>query len=305
MVNQVPVDTHSIARLGQKYYGETPHPIRPLPSATNDVYLLKFRQHPKKVVKVFKRSDEGVHRELYLYKFLAQKNIPVPQVEHFDTTRSTIAQPWLSMDALGQSLHQLYWDRLYRYFGQSVLKRLFAEAGSAFAYIHNIQPEQSLIASTGMHVGNFRADLERKLISSINQLSKKERLEHSDIPKIERLFSQAQDSDEISLCHFDFGPKQLLIKRQKIAGVIDWEAARFSNPVYDFAKCELKLKLHYNLAGEFRHGYTQVRSLPDNYEELKKPYQLVAVLIMLKSLSQNSEEYGKYQQLLRELLTQS
>lgn len=305
MVNQAPIDTHSIALLAQKYYGETPHAIRPLASATNYVYLLKFRQYPAKVIKVFKRHDNAIQKELYFYKFLSQKNIPVPQVEHFDVTQSVIPHSWLSMNALGRSLHKIYWNRGYRYLGQAILKRLFISAGETFANIHNIHADELQAVDTEIYVRNSRADLEKQLISYINQLAEKNRLDQSTISKVENLFSKLQDSKEISLCHLDFAPAQLLVNRFRISGVIDWESSCFFNPVYDFAKCELKLKLKYNLADAFRQGYLRMRTLPDNYEEIKKPYQLVAVLRMLKSLPESCEQYSTYQTLLQELLTQA
>lgn len=303
MTTQTPVSDHNITDIAQQYYGESPIAIRKLESSTNYVYLLKFRKQPKKVIKIFKRDNNSIQRELCLYKLLEEKHIPVPKVEYFDTSKSAIPYSWLSMGALGQSLHKLYWHPVYRRFGKVVLRRLFSKAGASLAHVHNIQLEQQgILTETGIIVRPFRDQLENQFVACVDQLVADGCLERTDVVKAEQLFSKFQDSTETSLCHFDFSPKQLLIDGFNISGIIDWEASRASYSVYDFAKCELKFKLHYSMFDAFQRGYYQVRSMPDNYDEIKKPYQLTMILAMLKSVSETSETYGKYRKLLDQLL---
>lgn len=304
MVTQTSFSSHHVAAIAQQYYGESPVATKKLSSSTNYVYLLKFRRQPKKIIKVFKQDNDKIQRELCLYNLLAKKHIPAPKVEFFDTSKSTIPHSWLSMDVLGQSLHRLYLHPLYHRLGKAFLRQLFRKAGVAFAHVHNIQLEQQgTLTDTGIVVKSFRNQLEDQFSSCVNQLIAQGRLERTDVIKAEQLFSKFQDSDETSLCHFDFTPKQLLVDGFNISGIIDWEASRSSSSVYDFAKCELKLKMHYSMFDAFQRGYYQVRSMPENYDEIKKPYQLVTVLAMLKSLSETSTQYGKYRRILDRLLT--
>lgn len=300
---KTPPSSSCVAAIAQQYYGENPVAMRKLGSSSNYVYLLKFRKQPKKVIKIFKRDNNNVAREMYLYNLLAKNNIPVPKVEYFDTSKSILPYSWLSMNSLGQSLHKLYWHPIYSRLGKAVLRQLFFKAGASFAQVHTVQLEQQgRLTDTGIQVKPFREHLEDQFVSCIDQLIAKNRLEQTDVIKAEKLFSTFQDSNETSLCHFDFSPKQLLTDGFNIIGIIDWEASRSSYSVYDFAKCELKLKMHYGMFESFKRGYFRHRPMPDNYDEIKKPYQLSIVLAMLKSLPENSERYIEYRKILDQLL---
>lgn len=292
--------------IASQVYGEKSVQLKRFSSASNIVFGMKFGSQTKIVKFIQSQNMQSIDKEICIHKLLKQYDIPCVEIEKYDDSRSLVPYPWYTMSESGKSLHQIYWARSYRLLRKRQLRQLFVQAGRTFAKIHAIQVSPSAIGEKA-NTADLQGALEVNFNKCMAILSQQNRLEGIDIHKLEQIIADLRNSDLLSLCHLDYGPHQLLIKNKKISSVIDWEGAHIFSSWYDLAKCELKFKLRYKkLFDDFCLGYQQICPIPDDYEHFKKPYQVIEVLVMLKSLvSERSPLYLQYRQKLDELMLEA
>lgn len=76
-----------------------------------------------------------------------------------------------------------------------------------------------------------------------------------------------------SLIHYDVADHNLMFQKDKITGLIDWEAIVASDPVIDIASCPT-WKTHYPRLKELLEGYQSVAELPKDFDERYNLYRL-------------------------------
>lgn len=80
----------------------------------------------------------------------------------------------------------------------------------------------------------------------------------------EKLMECTFSPDGPCLVHFDYRPGNLLVKDNKIVGLIDFESARGASADIDFTKMQEYLwQVYPGTKEQFLTGYTSVRPLPD------------------------------------------
>jgi Ser/Thr protein kinase RdoA (MazF antagonist) len=281
-----------IIEIAEKCYGEKPRIKKQYPSENNSVYLLQFKESEKVIKIAGRKYDWVIDKEIYLFNLLKQKHIPVPKVEFFDTVGKFIPHHWLIMNKAGdKELNQFFWSKAGNF------DELCLESGRIFARIHSITfKKQGFILVNKVQEESFY-DYSKKLFEErTHSLVRSKKLTKQEVSKARKVFDDFSDSPEKCLCHNDFGPWQVLVRDNKISGVIDWEFARSSSSVYDFAKSELMTNTwsgKFNLFRTVRKGYESIRKLPKDYDNIRRPYQIVEALNMMNFFKDRKRKFAK------------
>jgi len=279
-------DLAKIKKVSDFYYKEVPV-IKSFKSENNYVFLLKFKNF-EKVIKLCSPNDSWkVEKEIYLFELLSDNHVPVPKVDYSET-EGLIGESWYIMDNLGdENLNDLFKR------SEEKSKYLFFELGQLFARIHKIKFDfQGQIYGRDIEKQSFSDSYRNSFEKSSKLLFSKGKISEKELINAKNIFSNFVDSNQRSLCHDDFGPWQAIIKDGKISGIIDWEWARVSNPVYDFSKSELLIDLWSGNFDEFQRGYESVTNLPKDYNKIKLPYQIVELMNMMVYFLDNSKNFN-------------
>jgi len=289
-----------VLKICEKHYSKKPVNIRKYHSSNNDVYLLIFRDF-ERVLKIAKPENGWmVDKELYIFDMVSKGGIPVPRIEHFDTTCSLLPNHYYIATKIGnRDLNQLYNS------GEDV-KNLFVGAGKIFAKIHSIKfSKQGFILADKIERKKFLEDIKSESNWSLKKLHKSGKISAKNVEMVSDIVSKSRDQKEACLCHHDFGPHHILIENKKISGVIDWEWAKSSSSIYDIAKTEILTNL---FAGNFNlilEGYKKVRKIPKDYDHIKESYQLVEIVKLMQFFNEikpNKKIFEKCKGLFRSIV---
>ncbi len=287
-------------KLAEKFYNKKAV-IKRIKSENNYVFLLNFGDS-KKIIKIEKSiGDESwrLKKEVYLISKLKKTIIPLPSIEHYDFSGKIIPNPWIIMERMGdKDLNKLFTTK-----NNSEIKDLFRELGRYLAEIHKINfDKQGFIFHDSIEEEVFKDYINNSWKNAGEKLVKSGKIEREILDKAERIILKFRDSNECKLCHNDFGSWQAIIRDKKISAIIDWELARSSDPVYDYAKSELMLSIWSGNVKEFREGYEEVNKLPLDYEKISIPYKVLESLKIMAFFIENKSNFNKAKKMLLKLL---
>ena len=287
-------------KLAEKFYNKEVI-IKRIKSENNYVFLLDLGDS-KKVLKIEKsigNESWRLKKEVYLISKLKKTTIPLPNIEHYDFSGKVIPNPWIIMEHMGdKDLNKLFTTK-----NNSEIKDLFRELGRYLAEIHKISfNKQGFIFHDNIEKEVFEDYINNSLKTSRGKLIKSGKIEKEILDKAEKVILKFRDSNECKLCHNDFGSWQALIRDKKISAIIDWELARSSDPVYDYAKSELMLSIWSGNVKEFRKGYEEVNKLPLDYEKISIPYKVLESLKIMTFFIGNKSNFNKTKKMLFKLL---
>jgi fructosamine-3-kinase len=267
------VNKKMVLKIIKKHFNEIPEIIK-YHSESNYVARLKFKKFSK-IIKINPSCDnDKLEKEVYIFELIKKHGIPAPKIEFKNLKGGNLPQ-YLIMEYLGEG-------NLYEISNAHESKKLSMMMGQYLAKIHSITfKEQGLISGNSIVPRSFCNQSKEQFDVRLRNLSESGELSTSKISKCNDVYSDFVDSKEAVLCHMDYGPVQIIVNDKKITGIIDWEWAISSYSVNDFAKAEMILKLFGGDFDSFRDGYEKIKILPENYNEIKKPYLLVHILGMI------------------------
>jgi len=237
----------------EKYLKELnikPIEIQQVPeSYSSEVYLLILNQNQKFILKI-PYNQSKYKREIKILKLLEGK-LPVPKIinHYFDMEdkRGVILLSYIDGVPINKEIDD----------------KLAFEMGNLLAKVHSIKmpyfnlndKEEDWDTSIKTKFdnwilecrGNIEDDFLDKCKSKFNQMSKK-------LPK----------ADGPCLVHFDYRPGNILIKDNKIVGLIDFESSRGGAADIDFTKMKLYVFDRFkNSKKSFVKGYESIRKMPN------------------------------------------
>lgn len=293
------VDDIAIAeKVAQKCYGQTPR-IELIPSHYNAVFRLWLEDGPR-VLKLAKRTPEraSTRKELFIFGKLAEHGVPVPIVEHKDTSGREVGHPFFIMKSAGDHTVAEYIHE-----ADDRACRLLRTMGGVFALIHSITFDAPgpIVHDRVSPIRN--AALERRAFEDwcqrlIDEIESRGLLEPREIKVVRKAVSSLPATQGASLCHGDFHAAQCIVDSAtirddtpRIEAVVDWEAASAGDPVYDFADHHVYMENTYHpaLIGHFREGYESVRPLPRDYDKRYTSVRMIQQLVLVRTFHRRIE----------------
>jgi tRNA A-37 threonylcarbamoyl transferase component Bud32 len=288
-----------IYKITEKLYNERPV-ISRYKSENNFVFLLKFKNF-ERVIKIDKNNESmpwRILKEIYLIdKLKKYKEIPIPEIEFSDTSRTIIQNHWIIMKKMGD------FDLNKDFLNKEDVKEEFIELGKILARTHKIKfPKQGFIFHDNIEGEGFNATIKREFNECTKKLKKENKISNEEIKISKKIISTAKSSKESVLCHNDFGPWQAVTKNKKITCIIDWELANSGDGVYDFAKAEIMMKIWSGNIKYFKEGYEEITRLPKDYEKIKIPYQVLETIKIMAFFIENKNNFSLSRKIFLELI---
>ena len=280
-----------IARLvaGERY---GPDVVIERGPASNNA-LVRLRLPDSGAVKILKLAptidSAPVRKEVMLIELLRERNIPVPVVEHVETDAAHAGRPFFIMQSAGE---ETLLDRAGR--SDETSARLFTEMGEVFARVHGLRfTEAGDIRPEGI-VPRDATEFLDGLYRFSDRLVDEMLMDDAEAALFREL--KVPETQGTSLCHSDFHTVQCVVNGNRIAAIVDWEAAWSGNSAIDVALTHAYLD--YTCPAELRRcffaGYTSVRGLPPDYDSAYIPVRMAQVLGVLRAWCEQGPEVWEH-----------
>lgn len=188
------------------------------------------------------------------------------------------------------------------------LESILMEAGSQLSKIHSIQVDNFGNLDRSDHYKNWESFILRSA-EKVKRFSQLAKIIQIDLHLMQKANKILRDHSclykEITpyLLHGDFSLKHLLISRNHIVGIIDFESAKGGDPLFDFAWLDYfygeRIPMHL-----VEKGYSNKKIFDDNYELKMSLYSIHLGLGFIDYYESEKNmpalEYAK-QKLLKEL----
>jgi len=182
----------------------------------NDLYLLELKHHKAKtaVLKIFK-SDwrsaiERCEKELYAYKTFYKK-IPLPEITAYSSTLSYILFEKVPSEKLQPQNY----------------KNVLEQITKILVQIHSHKKE-NFNTTKNNRADRLKSNLDTH-ISNIMDKQKKEFLNKLLIKWYDNNFFKEEFVSFTEFTHGDFKLENIIISKNAVAGVIDWEFSKFTS----------------------------------------------------------------------------
>lgn len=268
------------SRIVASHFAEKPV-MKKYKSSSCYVAELKFTDYSRLLKIDFSFRRQKICKEVQVLNLLQKNNISAPRI-YFTGISSLHYPQYVIMEHLGQQSLMTMWKQKH-----VCSNEFFEEMGRVFARVHAIAFEsQGFFSKNGtVKPASFASVEASHFHTFLRNLELAGGLTQKEKTRCRELFSKFRDSDEAVLCHMDFAPCHVMVNDgyTQITGLIDWEWARSSCSVADFAYTEA-LMFIYGYEGcfqVFKNGYQQEKKLPEDYDQIKSAYQLPRLLSIL------------------------
>lgn len=273
-------------RLAQACYGETIL-LRPRLGTNHPVYEADVG--PDRLPKVLKLAitpfGDSLAKELRLMRLLAERGLPVAQVDDADLDGSRWGWPALAMASAGR-------ENLFDCIRQPGKAKysLFRQMGQVLGQIHALTWETSGEIRATEIVPHQAEAYWSGLVAWSGELAKAGLLTVAEAGCFAAL--SAPEIEGRHLCHSDFHAVQCLHDGNRITAVVDWESAWAGNPLVDLAITAAYLDFYSPpaLIDEFYAGYRSVQTLPPGFARDYLPVRLAQTLAVLRAWHQRGAQ---------------
>ncbi len=220
------------------------------------IYKLILKDKSIFILKISYDKNRWMRERFFLNEVKNYISVPnvIATVESFDATPGAILMEYLDGDIVTL---------------KNFTKKISFEMGKLLGNLHKIPVNfygdiaKDLYKPTLL---NGKLILRNYFEESFNEC--KETLDRILLDKITTFFYKAYDEiknlDGPSIVHTDFKPGNVISKKNKILGLIDWENAKYSFCEEDFIRMEfLVWDSNPNFKNDFFNGYLSVRKIPD------------------------------------------
>ncbi|MFC1768529.1 aminoglycoside phosphotransferase family protein [Nanoarchaeota archaeon] len=228
------------------------------------------------VIRVYPKDGWKAKKEEILYDLVRRKKVPIPKVFYCDSTKKIIPKPYLIMS---------YVDGDIGCNVSKLKKKTLRDLGKYLARIHSIK-----LKSYGWIIGNKIKPSFRKWEDFMNYDFKRKLSNISKYPigykQIKLMRGYYKDNSEVlkikekpCLLHKDYHLQNIFIKKNKVAGIIDFEWAVGGHNELDIAKSSLFMfEKNPKLKNEFMKGYMEVGRISSEFKEREKIYKFVTIV---------------------------
>ncbi|MFT4244045.1 MAG: aminoglycoside phosphotransferase family protein [Candidatus Woesearchaeota archaeon] len=239
----------------------------------------------------------------YLYPFLNENKIPVPKVVKYDDTLGLIKYPYIIITEIqGEMLCDVIGDM-----DDKEKLNIYNEFGKITAHIHSITyntfgevfndnlVDKYIEANNKGPFGNWK-NMHIEIIKHRLSLFKNSSFE--DL--IEPIFLWFDKNSNLidyeitpRLLHIDLNMKNILIKNNKISGVIDFDGAVIGHNEEELMRIEGAHFSNNNVLKEsFFKGYTDIINLDENFEKRRIYYYFSRLLVHVGCIIEFGNNYS-------------
>src|SRR3989344_69809 len=220
----------------------------------NDVFSIDN----KYVIKINTGSPEikRFHKEYGLYRILADKKIPVPEVYAYDDTNDIIGYDYILMEYISGTTLSDIWNTL----GEEEKNSMLIKLGKSLGSIHNIEFNNfgdEFLDGHFLGINNYQEYFNNKLFDiEVNG----------------------------SLLHFNFNYDNIIVNKGKIKAVIDWEWSKSGHSEEELGIVIYRIIKNEAEKNEFLKGYRQSRNIDNDFGKRMYAYCLLYYLKVLPSV---------------------
>jgi len=200
-------------------------------------YIIKTNEEQNKyILKIFFATEQNYNKEIKLLTRLKEdKSIPVPQIYKVSSheiiqNREYAIYEYMEGKSVGQAVDKGY-----------VLKEIFVkDAAKYLAQIHSYKFNKAGFLDKNLNLKEELPSLILWYELSMGDCAKK-RLGKNIIDKINRIVKENEKvlielDQDIRLVHGDFQGTNILIKDDRLSGILDWEFAMAGHPLADIGQ---------------------------------------------------------------------
>lgn len=190
----------------------------------------------KYILKIFFQNDQDYKKEIELLTKLKDSIlVPVPKIYKFSSHeiiqgRDYVIYQYIEGKTIGQTIRE----------GCILSKSFVKEVARILTQIHSIKFDKAGFLDKNLKVVKELPPLVLVYKNSIGERAK-ERLGKNIVEKINLVVSQNKEilmklDKDIRLIHGDFQGTNILMRNDKIAGILDWELAMAGHPLSDIGQ---------------------------------------------------------------------
>lgn len=194
---------------------------------TNHVYLVDDNYILK--VCVEEENEKNIEKEVYLYRLLSEK-IPVPDVLVYDTSKMLFDKHYLIYKKIeGENLYNV-WHTMTDEERKNMVKEL-----SAYLRVINQTPYDAFVDHFQSEQSSWRETVTLKINKSLSVLEKKDILSVDVIQQVKAFVQKnasVLDEAVLGFVHWDTHFDNVLVKDEKIVGLLDFERIEIASIDY-------------------------------------------------------------------------
>lgn len=285
--------------VAKEFPGSKIRDFERLSGDAKETFLVKFEEGNKVIVNFLTKNnlEERFEVEDFIIQKVSQEtDLPVAKVIASDLSREKVSYPYFVTTVLEgynptnrfkylptnykktilnqavKYLGKLHRDVKLDEFGKLSYELSYETTGKELSLDRGSWPEV-FMEIMERQFDEFQHDLYKELIPIA-----REKL-HDNLDLIKGDFQPV-------LVHQDYGPRNILVKRDNITGIVDWERAISGHKEYDLFKAEKRFiddnfrsrKIRESLRKEIFKGYRGVNSLEEGWRERRKFYRYSYVI---------------------------
>ena len=249
----------------------------------NDVFSIDN----KYVIKINTGSPEikRFHKEYGLYRILADKKIPVPEVYAYDDTNDIIGYDYILMEYISGTTLSDIWNTL----GEEEKNSMLIKLGKLLGSIHNIEFNNfgdEFLDGHFLGINNYQEYFNKNVKKILGLVKDGKTLSIEKIENIREYFNNKLFDIEVngSLLHFNFNYDNIIVNKGKIKAVIDWEWSKSGHSEEELGIVIYRIIKNEAEKNEFLKGYRQSRNIDNDFGKRMYAYCLLYYLKVLPSV---------------------
>lgn len=259
-------------------------------------YVIETKEEKRKyILKIFFSKEQNYKREIKLLSKLREnKNILVPKLYKMNSDkaiqgREYIIYEYIEGKTLGQALSEGYIPK--ESFVRSVARCL--------SQIHNYKYDRAGFLDENLNIKEELPPLFSWYKNSMGDMAQK-RLGKNIVDKINRVIKQNEKvltklDKDIRLVHGDFQGTNILMKDNKLAGILDWEFVMAGHPLADIGQF-FRYEEYFNkkLICIFEEEYNKnsTHMLINDWYKISKLRDLVSLIQLINTKEDMPNKYA-------------
>lgn len=259
-------------------------------------YIIETREERRKyILKIFFSKEKNYKREIKLLSKLRQnESVLVPRIYKMSSDkviqgREYAIYEYIEGKTLGQALSEGYIPK----------EDFVRDVARCLSQIHNYKYDRAGFLDENLNIKEELPPLFLWYKDSMGDMAKK-RLGKDIIDKINRIIKQNEKvltklDEDIRLVHGDFQGTNVLIKDNKLAGILDWEFVMAGHPLADIGQF-FRYEEHFNkkLVQVFEQEYSKNSKyiLINDWYKISKLRDLVNLIQLINNKEDMPNKYA-------------
>lgn len=271
-------------------------------------YIIETREKRRKyILKIFFSKEQNYKREIkLLFKLRENGNIPVSRIYKMSNDkviqgREYAIYEYIEGKTLGQSLSE----------GYLLNEDFVRDVARCLAKIHNYKYDRAGFLDENLSIKGELQPLFLWYKSSMGDMAKK-RLGKDIINRINKVIEQNEKvlsklDEDIRLVHGDFQGTNILIRDNKLAGILDWEFVMAGHPLADIGQF-FRYEEYFNktLIQVFEEEYSKnsTHILINDWYKISKLRDLVNLIQLINAKEDMPKKHANIKSIILNTLEQ-